>query len=136
MQYVKSAILSVIAIGIVGSLLYPDRNPLLRDLRRDVTRLRMEQLAEACQHYIRLEQRSPRNLEELIARGYLGKSTQAKNLLQDPFGQKLLFRPPTPRRKGGILSAGPDRKPGTSDDIRVSFSYPPDLLIQTGSIQD
>lgn len=136
MQIVKSAVLSLIAVGIVGSLLYPDRNPLLRDLRRDVARARMEQIAQACQHYIRIEQRSPASLEELIARGYAGKYAQAKSVLLDPFGQKLLYRPPTPRKKGGIMSAGPDRQPGTSDDIRVAIPYPPDMLLQTGSLPE
>ncbi len=136
MQFVKSAILSLIAVGLVGSLLYPDRNPLLRDLRRDVARVRMEQISEACQHYIRMEQRPPLSLEELVRGGYVGRYAQAKSLLHDPFGQKLLYRPPTPRRKGGIMSAGPDRQPGTSDDIRVSIPYPQDMLLLTGSLPE
>lgn len=136
MQFVKSAILSLIAVGLVGSLLYPDRNPLLRDLRRDVARVRMEQISVACQHYIRMEQRSPESLEELIARGYAGRYAQAKSLLHDPFGQNLLYRPPAPHRKGGIMSAGPDRQPGTPDDIRVSIPYPQDMLLQMGNLPE
>jgi hypothetical protein len=136
MQFLKSAILSLIAVGLVGSLLYPDRNPLLRNLRRDVARVRMEQMALACQHYIRMEQRSPYSLQELIEEGYAGRYMQAKKLLQDPFGQKLLYRPPSPRRKGEIMSAGPDRLPGTPDDIRVSIPFPQDLLLQTVHVRD
>ena len=113
-----------ILIGFVISLVilyfifvYPERQH-LRAPRIAVTKSNMEFINHIIQQYYQEENKIPASLDADLIRRYTQEGIDISKILNDAWGTPFSYTYPG---KDGleykIVSYGPDRKPGTSDDI-------------------
>lgn len=110
-------ILIVLAIiGILLTIAIPNLFKAEEATRKRATELEMRGIIASTYNYRLATYSLPRDLKELVKEGYIKSSA-----LQDEWNNPYKFE--VKNNKITIISAGPDRKFGTKDDIIVEESF-------------
>jgi len=104
----------------IGGVAYVGLSPKRRMASRVHTRFRIHDVQEVLLHYGEDHADAcPRSMDVLVAHRYITRA------LTDDWGTVLAFSCTSPYStdKALVVSAGPDRKLGTADDIRSDSDY-------------
>lgn len=104
----------IVIIGLIAGAVSFGVVPKLKKAKIETAKMVVGKIANAAGAAMGSNSACPKGIEDLIAQGDLSKS-QAK----DPWGTAYAFKCPGTHDPDGVdvSSAGPDKQPGTQDDI-------------------
>ena len=104
----------IVIIGLIAGAVSFGVVPKLKKAKIETAKMVVGKIANAAAANMGTSSACPKGIEELIAQGDLTKSQ-----MKDPWGTPFTFRCPGIKDPDGVdvSSAGPDKQPGTPDDI-------------------